>query len=230
MKIYGFIFARGGSKGVPDKNIRLLGGKPLLAHSIEAGLKSGMLDRIIVSTDSENIAKVAIEYGAEVPFLRPVELALDDSPEWMAWRHAIMQMDSFDLFVSLPATSPLRSPADIATCVKAYQNGGCDVVITCKKASRHPSFNMIYQDNMGLSHLVMPVDKAINRRQDAPDVYDMTTVAYVLHPEFVISRNQIFDGRVRAVIIPEIRAVDIDTPLDFEFAEFLYTKKTKMDK
>lgn len=225
MKIYGFIFARSGSKGVPQKNIKLLGDKPLLAHSIEAGFKSGMLDRIIVSTDDELIAEVARKYGAEVPFMRPQELALDNSPEWLAWRHAINQLDSFDLFVSLPATAPLRNPSDIKKCIHTFQQGGCDAIVTCKKASRHPSFNMIQHDNQGMVHLVMPIDKPIIRRQDAPEIYDMTTVAYVLAPEFIRTQSKIFEGRVRAVIIPEERAVDIDTHLDFEFAEFLYNKK-----
>lgn len=225
MKIYGFIFARGGSKGVPKKNIKLLGGKPLLAHSIETGFKSGMLDRIIVSTDDESIAEVAREYGAEVPFMRPKELSLDNSSEWLAWRHAINQVDSFDLFVSLPATAPLRSPSDIKECVRSFQEGGCDAIVTCKKASRHPSFNMIRQDNQGMVHLLMPLDTSIIRRQDAPEIYDMTTVAYVLAPEFIMTRSKIFQGRVRAVTIPEERAVDIDTYLDFEFAEFLYARQ-----
>lgn len=229
MKIYGFIFARGGSKGVPRKNIRLLGGKPLIAHSIESGRKSGILDRIIVSTDDEEIAAVAREYGAEVPFMRPSELALDTSPEWDAWRHAVSNVDPFDTFVSLPATAPLRSPADIRLCVKTFSEdaGGCDVVITCKNAARHPSFNMIRMDDQGVAKLLMPLDKPVIRRQDVPKVYDMTTVAYVLSPKFIMNNSSIFKGNVKAVVIPEERALDIDTLLDFQFAEFLLAKQTQ---
>lgn len=228
MKIFGFIFARGGSKGVPGKNIRPLAGLPLLAHAINAGQQSGLLDRIIVSTDDEKIAEVAREYGAEVPFMRPAELAGDASPEWLAWQHAITEVggpDVFDLFVSLPATSPLRSAEDVINCISLFQIEDCDMVVTCREAGRHPSFNMIKMDADGVASLVMPLDTAVTRRQDAPVVYDMTTVAYVARPEFIMNHGGTFEGKVRAVVIPDERALDIDTELDFEFAEFLMTKR-----
>lgn len=225
MNTWGFIFARGGSKGVPQKNIRLLGGKPLIAHAIEAGRKSEFLDRIIVSTDDEAIAAVALEYGAEVPFIRPPELAQDASPEWYAWQHALKQVGSCDVFVSLPATAPLRSSEDIDLCVKTFLEGGCDAVITCKDASNHPSFNMIRIDEQGLAGLLMPLSEAVGRRQDVSQVYDMTTVAYVLRPEFIMNNNSLFEGKVKAVVIPEERALDIDTLLDFEFADFLIARQ-----
>jgi N-acylneuraminate cytidylyltransferase len=225
MKICCFIFARGGSKGVPGKNIRLLGGKPLLAHAIETARQCGIFDRIIVSTDDEKIVNVAKKYGAEVPFIRPLELAQDGSPEWLAWQHAVKFVSDFDLFVSLPATAPLRSPKDIENCVETFIKTECDVVVTCKKTSRHPSFNMIQEDDKGCAHLVIPTSKTVCRRQEVPVVYDMTTVAYVLRPEFILSKNNIFEGKIKAVVVPEERALDIDTELDFEFAEFLFQKK-----
>jgi N-acylneuraminate cytidylyltransferase len=224
LKTWGFIFARGGSKGLPGKNIKLLGGKPLIAYSIEAGLKSSVLDRIIVSTDDKQIADVAIKYGAEVPFLRPKELAGDTSAEWDAWRHAINSLPTFDIFVSLPATAPLRAPEDIVKCLEIYKKNGCDAVITCRPAGRHPSFNMISLDNESKACLLMPPSKTVSRRQDAPAAYDMTTVAYVVNPAFIKNKRSIFEGLVRAVVIPEERALDIDTPLDFEFAEFLLAR------
>lgn len=221
MRTYGFIFARGGSKGVPGKNIRLLNGIPLIGHAIQAARDSGVIDRIIVSTDDKTIAGTARELGAEVPFIRPSALAQDDSPEWDAWRHAIEQFDDFDLFVSLPCTSPLRNGDDVRRCVQLYQMGDCDVVITTRKAERHPSFNMVTLDENGYASVVMPSRTAISRRQDAPDVYDMTTVAYVASPAFIMNHRGLFDGRVKAVEIPPQRAIDIDTELDFAFAEFL---------
>lgn len=228
MKVYGFIFARGGSKGVPGKNIRPLAGKPLIAHAIEAGEKSGQLGRIIVSTDDAGIAEVAKKHGAEVPFLRPAELAGDTSPEWAAWQHAIEAVggpDSFDLFVSLPATSPLRSAEDVLRCIKEFRENECDMVVTCREAARHPSFNMIKMNDDGLASLVMPLNGGISRRQDAPTVFDMTTVAYVARPEFIMTHKGAFEGKVRAVVIPEERALDIDTELDFAFAEFLMARQ-----
>jgi len=225
MKTYGFIFARGGSKGVPGKNIKLLGGIPLIGHAIKAGQDSGMLDRIIVSTDDEKTACVAEEFGAEVPFMRPANLAKDDTPEWLAWRHAIEQVDDFDVFVSLPCTSPLRIGTDVRNCIKKYLDEDCDVVVTARKADRHPSFNMITLDTAGFASVAMPPKKKISRRQDAPEVFDMTTVAYVSSPSFILKNDAIFQGRVKAVEIPSERAIDIDTELDFSFAEFLLERK-----
>lgn len=221
-----FIFARGGSKGLPGKNIRLLGGKPLIAWSIEQALAVKRIARVLVSTDSEEIAAVARKYGAEIPFIRPAELARDDSPEWMAWRHALNYLQEKDgtlpsAMVSVPATAPLRSPIDIENCLDEFEKGGADMVITVSEAHRSPYFNMVKTNADGTVGLVIPPQSAIARRQDAPPVYDMATVAYVARPEFVLTRNAIFEGRVRAVIVPAERAIDIDTLLDFQMAECL---------
>lgn len=226
MKVTAFIFARGGSKGLPRKNIRPLGGKPLIAWSIEHALAVKRIGRVIVSTDSEEIAAVAREYGAEVPFIRPPELARDDSPEWLAWRHALKYLLDKDgalpeVMVSVPATAPLRLPLDIENCLDEYEKGGADMVITVTDAHRSPYFNMVKTHADGTVGLVIPPQAAIARRQDAPVVYDMATVAYVARPEFVMTHNTTFDGRVRAVHVPTARAIDIDTLLDFQMAECL---------
>nr|WP_087464236.1 acylneuraminate cytidylyltransferase family protein [Oleiphilus messinensis] len=219
-----FIFARGGSKGIPRKNIKLLNGKPLIAYSIESALASPLIDRVIVSTDDEEIAEIAREYGAEVPFLRPEKLASDHAPEWMAWRHAIEfienQDDTFDVFVSLPPTAPLRSLQDIEQCINALDDD-VDVVITAQKADRSPYFNMVTLDANHHASLVIKPDSVIARRQDAPAVYDMSTAVYVTRPQFVLDNNSIFSGSVKAVILPPERAVDIDTPIDFMLAELI---------
>lgn len=221
MITYGFIFARGGSKGVPGKNIRPLGGIPLIGHAVRAAKASGRIDRIIVSTDDQTIADVAEEYGAEAPFLRPTELAQDDSAEWAAWRHAIQLLAPFDVFVSIPCTSPLRTGDDIRSCIDLYAAGDCDMVVTVRKAERHPSFNMVTLNNEGYAALAMPLEETISHRQDAPTIFDMTTVAYVGSPDFIMNNGSMFDGKVKTVTIPAKRAVDIDTELDFAFAEFL---------
>jgi CMP-N-acetylneuraminic acid synthetase len=226
MKATAFIFARGGSKGLPGKNIRLLGGKPLIAWSIEHALAVKRIERVIVSTDSEEIAAVAREYGAEVPFIRPTELARDDSPEWLAWRHALKYLLDRDgalpeVMVSVPTTGPLRLPIDIENCLDEYEKGNADMVVTVSDAHRSPYFNMVKANADGTVGLVIPPQSAIARRQDAPIVYDMTTVAYVIRAEFVMTHNAPFQGRVRAVHVPPERAIDIDTLLDFQMAEFL---------
>jgi len=234
--IVGFIFARGGSKGVPGKNIRLLAGKPLIAYAIETGYQSQFIDRIVVSTDDEKITQVAKDFGAEVPFVRPKELAQDSSPEWLAWQHAIRTLKeqdknrSLDVFVSIPPTAPLRAAEDVDNVIQTFLESDADIVITVKKASNHPSFNMIALDEKKCAKLVLPLDTQITRRQDAPLVYDMTTVAYVASPKFIMESKSVFEGKVKAVLIPEERALDIDTKLDFQFAEYLMTHRMKTNE
>lgn len=225
MKAIAFIFARGGSKGLPGKNIRPLAGKPLIAWSIEHALAVKRIERVIVSTDSEEIAAVARVHGAEVPFIRPAELARDDSPEWLAWRHALNYLQETDgvlptAMVSVPATAPLRSSIDIESCLDEFEKGDADIVITVSDAHRSPYFNMVKTNEDGTVGLVIPPRSAIARRQDVPVVYDMATVAYIARPEFILTKNAVFEGRVRAVKVPMERAVDIDTLLDFQMAEY----------
>jgi CMP-N-acetylneuraminic acid synthetase len=232
MNCVAFIFARGGSKGLPGKNIRPFGGKPLIAWSIEHALAVEGIDRVIVSTDSESIALVARNHGAEVPFMRPAELARDDSPEWFAWRHALDFLRESTgslpkLMVSVPATSPLRTPLDIERCIDEYENGEADIVVTITDAHRNPHFNMVKIRTDGTVGLVNPPTSAIFRRQDAPVVYDMATVCYVANPEFVMSRNSTFEGRVRAVHVPIERSIDIDTLIDFQIAESLFALRER---
>lgn len=220
------VFARGGSKGVPHKNIRPLAGQPLIAYSIQAALKSDLVSRVIVSTDDRDIADVARVFGAEVPFMRPDELARDDSPEWLAWQHAVRTLQAqggpkIDVFLSVPPTSPLRDVTDLDACVQTLLDGDCDIVITVRPAERNPYFNMVVLDDSQCARLVIPGSSPIYRRQDAPVVYDMTTVAYAARPEFVLKSNSIFEGRVKAVVVPPERALDIDTELDFRFAEYM---------
>lgn len=228
MSVTAFVFARGGSRGLPRKNVRLLAGKPLIAHAIEAARCASLVDRVMVSTDDETIADVARAWGAGVPFLRPAALASDTAPEWQAWRHAISHFadagDPVDVFVSVPPTAPLRSPGDIDACIAELQRTDADLVITVTEAHRHPSFNMV-RINDGYATLVLPPAQGLARRQDCPPVFDMTTVAYAARPAFVMRSTSHFEGRVRAVVVPPERAIDIDTELDFAFAEFLLTRE-----
>ncbi len=235
MKAVAFIFARGGSKGLPGKNIRPLGGKPLIAWSIEHALAVHRIQRVIVSTDSEEIAAVARAHGAEVPFMRPAELARDDSPEWLAWRHALNYLRETTgalpkVMVSLPATAPLRLAIDIENCLDEYGKGFADMIISVTDAHRSPYFNMVKTKADGTVELVNPPPSSIFRRQDAPVVYDMATVCYVANPEFVMTHNSTFEGQVRAVHVPPERAIDIDTLFDFYMAEsFLNIRERSFD-
>jgi len=222
MKTFAFIFARGNSKGVPGKNIRNLAGKPLLAYSIIMAQNIDEISRVFVSTDNQDIAKIGIKYGAEI-INRPVELARDDSPEWLAWRHAIEWLENreeyFDCFVSLPATSPLRNENDVIRCLNRLDEQ-TDIVVTITNASRSPHFNMVSEQD-GYVKLLVANKCEYSRRQDVPIVYDMTTVAYVTRPDFIKNNNKVFDGQVKASLVPKERAVDIDDELDFKIAEML---------
>jgi CMP-N-acetylneuraminic acid synthetase len=225
VKVIAIIFARGGSKGLPGKNVRPLCGKPMIAWAIEQARAVKRISRVIVSTDSEEIAAVALRYGAETPFRRPAELARDDSSEWDAWRHALHYLQNEgslpDAMVSVPVTAPLRQPADIERCLDDFAMGGADIVVTVSEAHRSPYFNMVKRNQNGTVELVIPLAVNVSRRQDAPPVFDMATVAYVACPKFVLTKNALFEGRVRAVEVPPERAIDIDTMLDFRIAECL---------
>jgi len=211
---------------LPGKNIKPLNGIPLIGWSINIAKQIDRVSRIIVSTDSEEIAKVALKYGAEVPFMRPKDLAQDDSPEWLVWRHAIKYVEShegedIDAIVVLPVTAPLRSVKDVDTCIDLFEEGGVDSVITVSEANRSPYFNMTVNDDSGYASLVISPENQIIRRQDAPEVFDMTTVAYVVNTNAVKLSNGVFKGKVKSIVIPQERSIDIDTLLDFKIAECL---------
>ena len=143
MKYVALICARGGSKGVPGKNIRMLAGKPLIGWAIQVAKQVNQISRVIVSTDSEEIARIAKEQGAEVPFIRPSVLAEDNSPEWLVWRHALDYLaddgrEDLGGLVVIPPTSPLRSSQDIEKCINEYEGKEVDVVITVSEAHRNP--------------------------------------------------------------------------------------------
>ena len=226
MSVVALICARGGSRGVPGKNIRMLAGRPLIGWAIEQASAVSRVSRVIVSTDSEEIAGVARAAGAEVPFRRPAELAGDTASEWLVWRHALAFLKETagaypHALLVTPATAPLRSVDDLDSCLNEYERGESDIVVTVTDAHRSPYFNQVTVREDGSVGLVIPSSHDIVRRQDAPVVYDMTTVGYVARPEFVMSTERMFDGRVRRVYVPPARALDIDTPLDFVIAEAL---------
>jgi N-acylneuraminate cytidylyltransferase len=226
MRVVALVCARGGSKGLPRKNLLRLAGEPLIVRTIRQVLSMSGIDRLIVSTDAEEIADVARNAGADVPYLRPAELAQDDSPEWLVWRHALQYLkdsgDGYpDALLVVPTTAPLRSIGDLQSCLDEFEKNDVDIVITVTDAHRNPYFNMVKVDADGTVAPVVRLSSSFFRRQDAPLVYDMTTVAYVARPEFVMTRNGIFEGRVRHVHVPAERAVDIDSELDLQIAEIL---------
>jgi CMP-N-acetylneuraminic acid synthetase len=218
------IFARGGSKGLPDKNIRPLSGKPLIQWAIETAFEVSEISRVIVSTDSLEIAEIAMSCGADVPFMRPDYLASDTAAELDAWKHALAYLRDEELamptvMVSLPVTAPLRTAEDVSKAIQLFRTTDSDLVVAVSEAQRNPYFNMLVrsQDLFVLGNSSVNV----SRRQDAPDYYDLSTVVYVANTDFVLRTDRILNGKTRAIVIPKERALDIDDLLDFQYAEFL---------
>jgi N-acylneuraminate cytidylyltransferase len=230
MRIFAFIFARGGSKGLPNKNIKLLAGKPLIQYSIETAFATPGIEKVFVSTEDAVIALVARAAGAEI-IERPAELATDTSPEWLSWRHAIEYtrklFGRFDMFVSLPATSPLRHEDDVSAAIKQLSESYADICISVTQTNRSPYFNMVKKNAEGCVELVDPRFSSISRRQDAPEVFDITTVVYTAKPDFVLEQSSLFEGKVTSVFIPKVRAVDIDDIYDFMLAEAIVKESKK---
>ncbi len=217
----GFIFARGGSKKLPKKNVKLLCGKPLIQYSIEIALQTKIIDKIFVSTDDDDIAKISKSLGAIV-INRPSELSQDSSPEWEAWKHAIYWVQErygkFEQFVSLPTTSPLRIVDDVEAAITKKNNSNADICLAITPSNHNPFFNMVELLNDSIK-LVNISDKLITRRQDAPKIFNITTAVYVANVDFILNKNNLFDGKVVSIEIPKNRSVDIDDIYDFNFAE-----------
>lgn len=227
MKTYSFVFARGGSKGLPRKNILEINGIPLLGHSINISNSIDEIQQCFVSTDCPEISKIASNYGAIV-IDRPSELSTDSAPEWLAWQHAVNWVknnyDDFEIFVSLPSTAPLRNKNDVQNCLSKLDNKS-DIILTMTESHRNPWFNMVCEDEEKNIKLILSQENSPSRRQDSPVTFDLTTVAYVTRPDFILKNSSIWDGISKGVFIPPERAIDIDTQLDFIVAKFLYEER-----
>lgn len=216
--------ARGGSKGLPGKNVMLLAGKPLIAHTIGHARGSRYIDRTIVSTEDGEIARVALENGAEVPFRRPAELAADDSGTMDVLAHAVEAMEtghrcSFEILVLLHATAPLRRPEDIDNCIELLAEKGAGNVFSVARAQRNPYFNMVETKPDGRVGLVK--DGSFTTRQDAPPVYELNSSIYVWRMERFKKERSIFSGGSAMYEMPRERSIDIDDLLDLRMAEMI---------
>lgn len=224
--IVGSICARGGSKGVPRKNLRHLGGKRLLAYAIECAVEAKMIDRVVVSTDDEEIASVAIEIGAEVPFMRPAFLATDGASKWDVFRHLARTLEQrsgtrVDVLVDLDVGVPLRLPTDVDGAVNTLLSGEADVVITAYAAERNPYFNMVEQADDGYVRVVNGSKSPVTCRQQAPLVYSLSPAAYAVRRDALERYDHWSLARMQIYEIPRGRGIDIDTELDFQLVKFL---------
>lgn len=198
-----------------------------MQYSIEVALQTSGIAEVFVSTDNNDIAEISRSAGAIV-IDRPIQLAQDDSPEWQAWKHAInwvkCRYGEFEEFISLPATSPLRRVEDVEAAMLRRSVVGADVCIGITPASHSPFFNMVKGTENNLIELVNKPADSIFRRQDTPEVFCITTVVYVANVEFIMNKNNLFDGNVTSIEVPKYRAIDIDDIYDFNFAELVLQK------
>lgn len=229
MNVTCVIGARGGSKGLAGKNIRPLHGKPLIAWSIEQAKACPEITRVVVSTDSEAIAEVAYSYGAEVPFMRPAELANDNAGKWGVWLHALEACDRhyadpIDLFVDLDCTSPLRDVEDISKAIAQFRASKVDAVFSVCEARKNPYFNMLEVVDGCLSMCKTMLHPVV-RRQDAPNVYEHVASIYVLSPAYLRRGTGLLSGCTQGYDIGVSKSLDVDSQFDFEIIEFLMRKR-----
>ncbi|MCC6915660.1 MAG: acylneuraminate cytidylyltransferase family protein [Rhodospirillaceae bacterium] len=224
------ICARGGSKGVANKNIRQMHGRPLIAWTIAQARASDLFDLIAVSSDSKDILRAAGDSGADLLISRPDELATDQAGKLGAIRHAVTEAERetgrrFDILVDLDATSPLRVPADIVAAVDLLRERNAPNVITAMPARRSPYFNMVEVGADGQVRLAKAPAGAVLRRQDAPACYDMNASIYVWRHDDLFEDPAIFKPATALYVMPEERSIDIDSELDFKIVEMILAER-----
>lgn len=224
------ICARGGSKGVKNKNLRTLIDKPLIAYSILQAKAADCFDYIAVSSDSDEILSIAQQYGADFVIKRPLEMATDTAAKLPAIMHCVEQVEKqlggiFDIVVDLDATSPLRIVEDIRSCIQMLIEHSVSNVITGAPARRSPYFNLVELTPDGYVRLAKQLDKPVVRRQDAPICYDMNGSIYVWRRDVLMDGGPLFRHDTMLYEMPEDRSVDIDSELDFEIVELLMRKR-----
>lgn len=226
------ICVRAGSKGVTNKNIRSLLGKPLLAYSILQAKQCGLFEAIAVSSDSTAILQAAKEWGADYQIARPAELASDSAPKVPAIRHCLTETEKlagheFDVIADLDATSPLRFTSDIAGAVALLEADGAPNVITGSPARHSPYFNLVEVSEKGEVQLSKQLTVPIFCRQSSPECYDLNGSVYVWRRESLLGCRFIFEAGTRLYVMPPERSADIDSELDFKFVEFLMETRAR---
>lgn len=227
MKILGLIPARGGSKGIPRKNIRPLKGKPLIYFTIDAALASKYLDRIIVSTDSEEIAQIARKANAEVPFIRPTDLAQDTTPMYDVIVHTIREMEKNnwmpDILVLLQPTSPFRTVAHIDEAIEVFQKSSASCLISVKRAKENPHWMKSIKN--GFLQPFLEDKPFIDSRQALPEIYYPNGAIFIWKTNYLLSSTQQFPEDSVPYEMDEITSIDLDDPVDWQYAEFLMSIK-----
>jgi N-acylneuraminate cytidylyltransferase/CMP-N,N'-diacetyllegionaminic acid synthase len=228
LKTICFIGARGGSKGVPRKNIRILGNKPLIAHTIESAFNAEIFDHVIVSTEDYEIARVAKKYGAEVPFIRPKKLATDTTGFADVMLHGIDKLQKlgyeFNIFVNRDCTVPFMRISDMRNAVKLLKNKKCNAVYGVYKQHFNPYFNMMEKDQDGFLELCKNLKDRPKSRQSAPTVYQLNGLFVYYVDKFLKYKTPILPKSL-PYEIPFECGLMIDTELEFQIAEMMLKKK-----
>lgn len=224
------ICARGGSKGVKNKNLRLLSGKPLIVHSIEQALSSELFDVIGVSSDSHEILNVARDAGAHELIERPAELSTDAAAKIPVIRHCAIEIEKrvgaiFDTYVDMDCTSPLRAVEDIRDAVLMFESRKPRNLITGSPARRSPYFNLVERQPNGVVTLAKKPEVPIVRRQDAPRCFDMNASIYIWKRDSLMNDSTLFLEDTILFEMPEDRSIDIDSELDFKIVELLMKER-----
>jgi N-acylneuraminate cytidylyltransferase len=219
MSMLALIPARAGSKGIPRKNIGNLHGKPLVAWTIEAAQGASGVDRVVVTTEDPEIADISRSWGAEVPFLRPVELSGDDTPGIEPVIHAISLLPDFDWVLLLQPTSPLRTAQDIDAIVELVKGRNAPSAVSVCEASSNPYWTYLVDTSDHLTPLVSaPLP---TRRQDLPAAYSLNGALYLAKRDWLLENRTFVTAETLGYVMPVERSVDIDSPLDWKWAEFL---------
>ena len=216
--VLGIIPARGGSRGIPRKNVRLAGGKPLIAWTIQEAHKSKYIDRVVLSSEDPEIIEVAVKCGCEVPFRRPLELASDDAPGIAPVLHAIEQLSGYFYVILLQPTSPLRNHEDIDGCLERCENGGAPSCVSVVKCREHPYLMFSVSNNFRLHRLVGEAN-VVHRRQDYPDFFLLNGAVYVAQVEWLRNSRTFISAETLGFEMPEERSLDIDTEEDLRDLE-----------
>jgi CMP-N-acetylneuraminic acid synthetase len=219
-KVLGLIIARGGSKGLPGKNIKELNGLPLLAYSVMAGLQSQYIDDVVISTDDDQIADVAKKYGCEVPFMRPAELASDSAKSIDVIRHVLETMADrdYDIFVLLQPTTPFRTASHIDESLEMMMSKGADSVVSVTEAEHHPMWMNTLPDDMCMAEFMRPEAENKNR-QDLPKQYRINGGVYAVRCSYMLASNKLYSDKSYAYLMDSQSSVDIDNEIDFKLAE-----------
>lgn len=230
LKILFSIGARGGSKGFENKNISNINGKPLIAWSLEQALNSKYCSDVVVTTDCVEIAEVARQNGAQIPFMRPDHLANDSAGKWDVWQHCLKLCEEiyeteYDLYVDLDCTSPLRETSDIDNVIEMFLSETVDAVFTVCDARKNPYFNLVEPDSEGHLKISKKLDKAVVCRQAAPPVYEHVASIYALSTAYLRKGTGLLSGNTIGYDIGVEKSLDLDSAFDKRLIEFLMLEK-----